>query len=141
MKPQSAAYLASAAEALADAKQILAIHIPRQAARLAYYAQFHGAQALIFERTGKIAKTHKGVQTLFHRLIKQEAAIDSGLAGDLSASYHFKEAADYETGAAGAISSGDAAEAIRTANRFLAIIKGILEAVPDGPAPVTAGEP
>jgi len=89
MKPQSAAYLASAAEALSDAKQILAIHIPRQAARLAYYAQFHGAQALIFERTGKIAKTHKGVQTLFHRLIKQEAAIGSGLAGDLSASYHF----------------------------------------------------
>jgi hypothetical protein len=35
MKPQAAAYLASAEEALADAKQILAIHIPRQAARLA----------------------------------------------------------------------------------------------------------
>ena len=89
---------------------------------------------MIFERTGKIAKTHKGVQTLFHRLIKQEAAIGSGLAGDLSASYHFKEAADYETGAAGAISSGDATEAIRTAEHFLAVIKGILDAAPNGPA-------
>jgi uncharacterized protein (UPF0332 family) len=134
MTPQSAAYLASAGEALANAKQILAIHIPRQAARLAYYAQFHAAQGLIFERTGKIAKTHKGVQTLFHRLIKQETAAGLGLAGDLSASYHFKEAADYETGAAGAISSGDAAEAIRTAERFLAAVKGILDGAPDGGA-------
>jgi uncharacterized protein (UPF0332 family) len=58
MKPQAAAYLASAEEALADAKQSLAINIPRQAARLAYYAQFHAAQALIFERTDKVAKTH-----------------------------------------------------------------------------------
>jgi uncharacterized protein (UPF0332 family) len=141
MKPQAEAYLASAVEALADAKQILAIHIPRQAARLAYYAQFHAAQAPIFERTGKIAKTHKGVQTHFHRLIKQEKADGPGLAGDLSASYHFKEAADYETGAAGAISSGDAAEAIRTAERFLAVIKGILDAAPNGPAPAMGGEP
>jgi hypothetical protein len=51
---------------------------------------------LIFGRTGKVAKTHKGVQALFHRLIRQEAAIGLGLAGNLSASYHFKEAADYE---------------------------------------------
>jgi uncharacterized protein (UPF0332 family) len=141
MKPQSKAYLASAEEALADAKKIIAINIPRQAARLAYYAQFHAAQALIFERTGKIAKTHRGVQTTFHRLIMQETADGRGLAGDLSASYHFKEAADYETGAAGAIGSGDAAEAIRTAERFLAVIEGVLDAAPGGPPPVTGGEP
>lgn len=134
MKPQSAAYLASAEEALSDAKKILVINIPRQAARLAYYAQFHAAQALIFERTGKIAKTHKGVQALFHRLIKQETVIGPGLAGDLSASYHFKEAADYETGVAGAISSGDATEAIRTAEHFLAIVKGILDDAANGSA-------
>ncbi len=137
MKPQAAAYFASAEEALADAKQILAIHIPRQAARLAYYAQFHAAQALIFERTGNIAKTHKGVQTLFHRLIKQEAAIDRRLAGDFSASYHFKEAADYETGTGGAISPADAAEAIRTAEHFLAVIGNVLAAVFDDSTPRT----
>ncbi len=137
MKPQAAAYLASAEEALADAKKILAIHIPRQAARLAYYVQFHAAQALIFQRTGTVAKTHKGVQTLFHRLIKQEAAIGQCLAGDLSASYHFKEAADYETGTAGAISPADAAEAIRTAEHFLAVIGNVLAAVPGDPTPRT----
>jgi hypothetical protein len=47
---------------------------------------------------------------------------------DLSASYHFKEAADYETGVAGAISSDDATEAIRTAEHFLAVIKSVLDA-------------
>jgi uncharacterized protein (UPF0332 family) len=47
--PETAAYLASAAQALTDAKAILAINIPRQAARLAYYAQFHAAQAFIFD--------------------------------------------------------------------------------------------
>jgi uncharacterized protein (UPF0332 family) len=56
MKAETAAYLANAAEALKDAQAILAICIPRQAARLAYYAQFHAAQALIFERTDKVAK-------------------------------------------------------------------------------------
>ena len=53
MKPQTSAYLDSD-EAIRDAKQILAINIPRQSARLAYYAQFHAAQALIFERTDKV---------------------------------------------------------------------------------------
>ena len=67
---------------------------------------------MIFQRTGNIAKTHKGVKTVFHRLLKQEAAIDRCLASDLSVSYHFKEAAGYETGAGGAISPADAAEAI-----------------------------
>ena len=120
---------------------ILAISIPRQAARLAYYAQFHAAQALIFERTDKIAKTHKGVQTLFHQLIKQEPVSGRRLAGDLAASYHYKEAADYETGTAGAISSADAAEAIRTAEHFLAVISTVLDAAPGDQAPQAGGEP
>ena len=31
------------------------------AGRNAYLAAFHAARALIFERTGKVAKTHRGV--------------------------------------------------------------------------------
>ena len=54
MKRQTAAYLTSADEALSDARRILAIGIPRQAARLAYYAQFHAAQALIFEHLARV---------------------------------------------------------------------------------------
>ncbi len=43
MKPESADFLGAAVTALKEGEQNLAIHIPRQAARLAYYAQFHAA--------------------------------------------------------------------------------------------------
>jgi uncharacterized protein (UPF0332 family) len=62
MTPQAAALMESAGLSLSEARRILEINIPRQAARLAYYAQFHAAQALVFERTGKVAKTHKGIR-------------------------------------------------------------------------------
>ncbi len=130
MKTETAAYLANAAEALKDAKAILAIRIPRQAARLAYYAQFHAAQALIFERTDRVAKTHRGVKIQFHKLTNGDPALDRGLAGDLAATYHFKEAADYETGAENAISPEDAAEAIRVAERFVAAVSDALSGTP-----------
>jgi uncharacterized protein (UPF0332 family) len=68
MKPQTAAFLESADQAVSQAKRILAIDIPIQAAWLAYYAQFYAAQALIFERTDKIARTHKGVRDSSHDL-------------------------------------------------------------------------
>ena len=60
MKPQTAAFLGAADRALAHAIANLGINIPDQAARLAYHAQFHAAQALIFERTDKISRQHKG---------------------------------------------------------------------------------
>ena len=108
MTPQSAAYLQSADGNLTDARRILAIDIPKQAARLAYYAQFYAAQALIFERTGKIAKTHKGVDRLFHKLARDVDGLGAELAATLSVGYHFKEIADYETGTATALSAADA---------------------------------
>jgi uncharacterized protein (UPF0332 family) len=74
MKPQTQAFLAAADEALSDGNTILKVNVPRQAARLAYYAQFHAAQALIFERTDKVAKTHKGVDREFHKIAKDEPA-------------------------------------------------------------------
>ena len=133
MKPQTSAYLDSADEAIRDAKQILAINIPRQAARLAYYAQFHAAQALIFERTGKLAKTHKGVDKEFHRLALAEPTFTLGLAATLSAAYHFKEFADYETGPAGAVSIEDAAHAIAAAAQFVTSVRRAITP-PPGPS-------
>ena len=56
MKPETAAFLVAADEALSDARTILSVKIWRQVARLAYYAQFHAAQALIFERTVPIRR-------------------------------------------------------------------------------------
>ena len=73
-------------------------------------------------------KTHSGVQSQFHKLTKDESAIDPGLAGDLSAAYHFKQAADYETGPAAMITQEDAGEAIRAAGQFVAAVKRALSA-------------
>jgi len=91
MKPETVNYLEAAETALKEARQSLAANIPRQAARIAYYAQFHAAQALIFERMGKAAKTHRGAQNQFHKLVKDEGALDPQLGRQLKASYNIKQ--------------------------------------------------
>jgi hypothetical protein len=41
--------------------------LPHIAALEAYLAVFHAAEANIFEHTGKVAKTHRGVRSEFTR--------------------------------------------------------------------------
>ncbi len=77
MRPQSNAFLIAADRALSDARVVFAANLPHQAARLAYYAQFHAAQSLIFERTGRIAKTHKGVGNAIPRVGESRAVVSS----------------------------------------------------------------
>jgi uncharacterized protein (UPF0332 family) len=122
VKEPTAAYLASAREALQDAERILAIDIPRQAARLAYSAQFHAAQAIIFERTGKVAKTHKGVSAKFSQIAAAEFPRGSGLPASLSAAYHFKEVADYEIGSITTVTPSDARKARDSAICFVNLV-------------------
>lgn len=135
MKLQTAAFLESAQTALDDAKTIASVGVHAQAARLAYFVQFHAAQAFIFERTGKTNKTHKGVQTSFHKLAKDDPAIGTGLAVTLSATYYFKEAADYQTGAVQKITPQHSARAIQDAGRFLAAVKNALGTDAGSPKP------
>jgi HEPN domain-containing protein len=56
MKPESARFLRKAGEILLKARDALE-HWPDEAGRAAYLAVFHAAQALIFEKTGDVAKT------------------------------------------------------------------------------------
>ena len=126
MKSQTTAFLDAADQSLADAQAIMSVKVPRQAARLAYYAQFHAAQAVIFERATKIAKTHKGVNAEFHKIIKTEPAFDPQLAAELTVAYHYKEIADYDTGRISPITTADAADAMLTAQRFVTAIRRIL---------------
>lgn len=69
------------------------------AGRAAYMAAFHAAQALIFERLHRALKTHRGVQSEFHRLAHADPAIGEGRATFLSEAYRFKTVADYDVGA------------------------------------------
>jgi uncharacterized protein (UPF0332 family) len=98
---------------------MMTVSLHEDAARAAYLASFHLAQAYIFERTGKASKSHKGVQTEFFRLSKDDARVDPDLRRFLSQSYEFKSVADYFTGDEAGTSEQEAAVAIATAKRFI----------------------
>jgi hypothetical protein len=59
LKPEAAAFLDKAREALAKADGMLE-RWPDEAGRAAYLASLHAAQALIVENTGKVVTSHKG---------------------------------------------------------------------------------
>jgi uncharacterized protein (UPF0332 family) len=127
MTPETEIFLRAAQQSLSDGQTILAVNVANQAARLAYHAQFHAAQALIFERRNKVVKTHKGVATEFHRLAQVEPALPAGLAGQLSNDFRYKRIADYETGDDAFVAPDEARDAIARAEVFVAAVRRVLE--------------
>jgi uncharacterized protein (UPF0332 family) len=97
------------------------------AGRTAYLAGFHAAQALISERTGRSAKTHRGVNTEFHRLVRNEARIDDELRGFLGFAYNLKAIADYETGPSSEVSPELGTEAVEVSKRFVDCIASLIK--------------
>jgi uncharacterized protein (UPF0332 family) len=91
-----------------------------EAGRTAYLAAFHAAQALIFERTKRTPKTHRGVRTQFSTLVREETSIDISLRRFLTDGYDLKTVADYEVGPEAVVSIDDAKAAIETSGRFVA---------------------
>lgn len=108
---------------------MLAMKYHEAAGRTAYLAGFHAAQALISEKTGRGVKTHKGVNTELHRLIKGDARIDDELRAFLGFAYSLKAIADYETGPGSDVSPELAAEAVATSKRFVATMAELIEAL------------
>jgi uncharacterized protein (UPF0332 family) len=82
---------------------------------------------LIVERTGKIAKTHRGVQRELGRLTKDEPRFDEELRAFLGRTYNLKAIADYETGPSSKVSPELAAGAIATAKRFVNSIVNLID--------------
>jgi hypothetical protein len=73
MKSETVAYFAKSREFLDEARELFdAHHWPDEA----YLAGLHAAQALIFERTGKVIKRHRGVQRELHRGDQREVPLD-----------------------------------------------------------------
>jgi uncharacterized protein (UPF0332 family) len=63
VKAQTGAYLDKSREFLDKAQELFdAHHWPDEAGRAAYLAGLHAAQALIFERSGRVPKRHSTVQ-------------------------------------------------------------------------------
>ncbi|MFZ1107768.1 MAG: HEPN domain-containing protein [Rhodomicrobium sp.] len=125
MKEAAAAYPAKARQTLDKARRVHAIGLCDEAGRLAYYAAFHAAQALLFERTDKVYATHQGVKAEFARLAKSDGRIERKHSTFLARAYSLKSAADYETGAAANVTEAQASEAIGLAEEFVSVIGGI----------------
>lgn len=126
MTPEAAGHLDKARQFLAYARTILAAGIAGDAGRGTYLAAFHAAQALICERTGKAAKTHKGAHVQFARLTKDELRLDPELRRFLPQSYDIKAISDYETGPDAVVQPEQAAIAIATAVRFIDVVTSLL---------------
>ncbi len=96
------------------------------AARNAYYAAFHAAKALIFERTGQTHKSHGGVHKLFIQLVRTEPGIAPGLRTFLTRAYDFKRIADYDVDIGSPISPRRAAEAVMEAEDLVAATRALI---------------
>ena len=95
MTPESARLLDASRERLTDAIAILSMGIYYVAAREAYLAAYSAAEALLLDRTGRIAKTHRGLRSEFSRVAQAEPAIDSTLTRFLAEAYELKATAAY----------------------------------------------
>ena len=128
MTPEVAAHLARAREGLDEERLIATVRLARVAARSAYLAAFHAAEALVIARTGKVAKTHAGVHAEFARLTRDLPASDGALRRILGRGYAFKELADYGTGPSRVVTDADAAAMIADAARFVDRVAELLAA-------------
>jgi len=125
--PEAEEHLDKARDSLIKARGLLDVmHYSDDAARAAYLAAFHAAQALISERTGRIAKSHSGVRSTFARLVKDDPQIDRAIVPFLARSYRFKEVADYGTGPLAVVTISEAQEAIASARQFVDCIANLL---------------
>lgn len=125
MTPEAGRFLEKAEKCSANAQASLTIGLTNDAGRSAYLAAFHAAQALIFERLGKIAKTHNGVHAEFARLTANAPEF-VGFSAFLLRAYNLKAVADYETGPDSDIPLHRAVAAAEDAGRFVAAISRAL---------------
>jgi uncharacterized protein (UPF0332 family) len=138
VKEQTSAYLEKSRDLLGRADTMIGAGLTDDAGRTAYLAGLHAAQAFIFETTGRVYKSHSGVQREFSRVVKDDPRVDTGLRAFLSRTYQLKAIADNLTGPGSHVSAETAREAIQTARRFVEGVAGLLP--PSGQSPARAPE-
>ena len=127
MTPETQERLDKAREYLAKARNLLdVVHYADEAGRAAYLAGFHAAEALISERTGKVAHTHDGVNSQFNLLTRGDARVDDELRAFLGRTYNLKAIVDYETGPGSVVTPERAEEALAAALRFVEVVAALL---------------
>jgi uncharacterized protein (UPF0332 family) len=134
LKPETEKFLDIAHNMLGRGLRMLEADLIEDAGRAAYLTAFHAAQALIHERENRTLKTHRGVQSEFSKLIRDDLSIPADLRGFVSRAYAFKTIADYDPLTSVLPTQEDARIAIETAGRFVEEILrliGPLAAPPD----------
>ena len=134
MTPEVEAYLAKAAEDLADARTILTIPLPKVAARSAYYVAFHATEALLLARTGRIAKTHTGLRTALAHMLHDAGDENRPLLTFLARAYKYKELSDYGVGASATITDAEAVALVEAASGFLQRVRTLIDDTVPGAA-------
>jgi uncharacterized protein (UPF0332 family) len=125
--PETSEHLQRSRDYLAKARGLLDVmHYNDEAGRAAYLAGFHAAQALISERTGKIAKTHQGVNSQFNLLTMGDVRVDAELRRFLAQAYDLKAIADYQAGPGSIVPVERVEAAIATATRFVDCVAALL---------------
>ena len=125
MTPEIERELATARYHLSAAKAIIGLDLAGVAAREAYIAAYHAAEAFIQTRTGSLAKTHRGVRSVFARLAQAEPRLDPAFSRFLANAYEVKSVADYG-GEPEGVSSDAARAIIDTAERMIGAIAEVL---------------
>jgi uncharacterized protein (UPF0332 family) len=118
--------LATARRHLVDARAVVRLKITYIAGREAYLAAYHAAEAYLHHRTGKIAKTHRGLRTEFARLALSESRIDPEFVRFLADAYEIKSIADYGAEPEANVSLEQANMAIETAGRLIECIADLI---------------
>jgi uncharacterized protein (UPF0332 family) len=131
-RPETVAYLAKAPQSLKEASIVLASDLCEAAGRAAYLAAYHAAQALIFDRTGRAAKTHRRVRSEFARVARDDPRIERAFIAFLARAYSLKETADHSIGHDARISAAEAKRAIEIATGFVEAMSNLL-ATEDAP--------
>jgi len=125
--PETREHLDKARDYLVKARGLLNVmHYNDEAGRAAYLAGFHAAQALTSERTGHVAKTHKGVNSQFNLLTRRDARVDEELRRFLQQAYNLKAVADYETGPESVAPLERVEWAIAIATKFVDVVAELL---------------
>ncbi len=130
MKPETAQFVEFARDMLRRANQMCAVHLNDDAGRAAYLACFHIAQAIIFEREDRVLKTHRGVQSEFNRIMKDDPHADRELVGFVARAYKFKTIADYGFNIPRHATDDDAHYALQQATRFVEAFTALLAPPP-----------
>jgi len=119
---------------LDEAEKILGVNLPSVAARSAYYAAYHAAEAYIIAKTGKCSGGHDKARSQFGLLVKDDPRFDLAVKKFLGTAYKYKDIGDYGLLEKRIeITIPLAREAINSATRFVATVESCIAVTESNP--------